>query len=674
MHKCILYLVICFSITSLFISHTPISKRKFIWQIHSFNDRRELTQILRKGSTLLKIDLFYSPQNKCYTNDPRVYTDPRGCFLITHDKPVQTVRYDSIYDYFDEIVLHKTLFSNPNLHFDLALCFKNTPRRICEDKTQQFISLVDDIYIMSEALINKYKLNLKVLHDTAKPPFPCMFPKWPNWGYTWIRTREPDDAFYSNNTELYYDKYIVFNNKDILLEPDAKLNYGKFKDMSRAVQIWEPIHQEDVLYYAKIFQTYPHKVGYAYAINSDTSMYQVYSAPVSNENLNYNLYTNKDSSTKTTVFKVINEKYLYVFRSVEKQIDFYEFVSHRNSILHISSLYNVEMPSNILKDILYMNKDTTKNKKHFMIMNIEGEYCLYEIENYKLNTFNCGKFIDYIKQNISNELSAFDSVIKSASITLVNSHVYDDNKNDILLVYTTSQNQLNTAVFEYNTFPNNLTLTFISSYQNLIHLHSHVEHLDMKCTSKYCLLLLKEYSQLNVISHLFNYYPRNTMLKFYASPYKNFGVGYFFSLALSEVDNVKDKFILLKDNAFCYHSEEQNKSPHVKVCDQVEQMQPHILNYIYGDIDMESIYNEDNYSSVCNHHIMTGTYDMGDYPRVDLFRKSNGMFEFVEMHDGINSDMKEFVINCGLSRFYDGIVVDNWDVGDVDVGREKEIK
>ena len=63
-------------------------------------------------------------------------------------------------------------------------------------------------------------------------------------------------------------------------------------------------------------------------------------------------------------------------------------------------------------------------------MNIEGEYCLYEIENYKLNTFNCGKFIDYIKQNISNELSAFDSVIKSASITLVNSHVYDDNKND----------------------------------------------------------------------------------------------------------------------------------------------------------------------------------------------------------------------------------------------------
>ena len=674
MNKRFLYLTVCFSITSLFISQTPISKRKFQWQIHSFNDRRELTQVLRKGSTLIKIDLYYNPQNQCYTNDPRAYTDPRGCFLITHDEPTPTVRYDSIYDYFDEIVLHKSHFSNPNLHFDLALCFKHHPPGICEDETEQFLSLVDDIYDVSETIIHKYKLNMKMLHDTVKVP--CMYPRWSNWGYTWIRTKEPDDAFYSNDTDLYYDKYIVFNNKDALLEQDAMLNYGKFKDMNRPVQIWEPIHQEDILYYAKIFQTYPHKAGYAFAINSDTSMYQVYSANVSSENLNYNLYTDKDSSTKSTVFKVINEKYLYVFRSVEKQIDFYTFDSKSNHISHISSLYNIEMPNNILKDILYMDKDTTKNKKHFIIMNTEGEYCLYEIENYKLNMFNCGKFIDFIKHVIVNEVNyigTLDSFIKSASITLVDSHVFDDNKKDILLVYTTSQNQLNTAVFEYN-ISTNLSLTFISSYQNLISLKSHIEHLDIKCTSKHCLLLVKEYSHQNIISHLFNYYPRKTMLKFYASPYKNFGVGYFFSLSLSEVDNVKDKFILLKDNAFCYHSEEQNKDATIKMCDQIETMQPHILNYIYGDIDMESIYNEDNYGSVCNHHIMAGTYDMGDYPRVDLFRKDNGVFEFVEMHDGINKDMEEFITNCGLSRFYDGIVVDNWDVGDVVVEREKEIK
>ena len=44
------------------------------------------------------------------------------------------------------------------------------------------------------------------------------------------------------------------------------------------------------------------------------------------------------------------------------------------------------------------------------------------------------------------------------------------------------------------------------------------------------------------------------------------------------------------------------------------------------------------------------------------------------MHNGINEDMKDVKAVTGLSRFYDGIVVDNWDVGDVDVEREKEIE
>ena len=79
---------------------------------------------------------------------------------------------------------------------------------------------------------------------------------------------------------------------------------------------------------------------------------------------------------------------------------------------------------------------------------------------------------------------------------------------------------------------------------------------------------------------------------------------------------------------------------------------------------------DSNYSSVCNRNIVSGTYDMGDNPRVEFYVGDNGRYLFMEMHDGINEDMKDVKAVTGLSRFYDGIVVDSWDVGDVDVKRE----
>ena len=43
-------------------------------------------------------------------------------------------------------------------------------------------------------------------------------------------------------------------------------------------------------------------------------------------------------------------------------------------------------------------------------------------------------------------------------------------------------------------------------------------------------------------------------------------VGKYFSFAIREDNDVNDKFVLVKYNAFVYHSEEQNKDAHVKMC------------------------------------------------------------------------------------------------------------
>ena len=41
---------------------TSLNLRKYKWQVHSFNDIRELNQIIRKGTKYYKIDLYYVPR------------------------------------------------------------------------------------------------------------------------------------------------------------------------------------------------------------------------------------------------------------------------------------------------------------------------------------------------------------------------------------------------------------------------------------------------------------------------------------------------------------------------------------------------------------------------------------------------------------------------------------
>ena len=103
----------------------PINDRKYKWQIHSFNDPREIKQLLRKGSTLFKIDLYYVPQGLCNTNDLRCTQELRGCF----DKIVNGIK-DSINEQINQIdqdmgelgkQFRNNLFANSDLYCEIIL-------------------------------------------------------------------------------------------------------------------------------------------------------------------------------------------------------------------------------------------------------------------------------------------------------------------------------------------------------------------------------------------------------------------------------------------------------------------------------------------------------------------------------------------------------------------------
>ena len=80
--------LLLFHIYKIIFSITPIDKKKFLWQVHSYNDINEIGQELRKGTKYFKIDLYFVIQNNCFTYDKRASEESRGCFLLSHDQPI----------------------------------------------------------------------------------------------------------------------------------------------------------------------------------------------------------------------------------------------------------------------------------------------------------------------------------------------------------------------------------------------------------------------------------------------------------------------------------------------------------------------------------------------------------------------------------------------------------
>ena len=649
---------------------TPINDRKYKWQIHSFNDPREIKQLVRKGSSLFKIDLYYVPQGLCNTNDNRCTHDLRGCFLLTHDKPLNNMKYPNIFTYIDSIIHNQRFFKRRGIKFNLALCFKNTPNDVCNGKMHEWISLIDDLYIYLKEIILNYEIDLEIIYDG--PKLNCIKNRWNDWYYTWIRKRDPDEAFYSNDSENYFYKFNIFNDFYLDLKNDSLLNYGKFKNIKRPLQIWEPNHQKSIQDTQKIFESNPHKFGYAFAINMDTSMYQVFSGEISNENLNHNF--DQDFNSLYSIFEVVNEK-MYFFNNQKLVLNVY-FLNKTNKLNLEKSIPFKFLPKGELKEIIVINRKTYFS---FLIFNKKGNFCenLINLNNLNVMYSNCKNIniLKYIFQNNENSVgkkqyygyfnpNSINFHIKILSVSLLNisnmifAFVSNSKPNQIQIVKTNFNLNKQFLFFENNPY---LSKTIILSKE--------IINIDIKCSIENCLLLYSLKENDNKINSFFLEI-KNNEFKIIFHKYKEFGVGINYSLKVfNSPKDKKDKFFLVKDSSFCYHNEESNKNAYEFICDQKEISTPHVLNYIYGNLKLENEKDkkkiEINYSSVCSNYTLTGTYDRGDYPKISIFFINKEM-NFIEVHNGINDNLIDLSIKCGLSNFYKGVVADNWNIGDVE--------
>ncbi len=320
------------------------------------------------------------------------------------------------------------------------------------------------------------------------------------------------------------------------------------------------------------------------------------------------------------------------------------------------SFQNIYLPKNILNNIIYFNT-SNNDEKYLLITNNQLNYCFYKlnIESYLIEIKNCGLL--YEEKNLN---------FKSLNIEIYDIDYYDENNLIFSFVNPINKNNITFFLLNFNIIEENII--FINNIINYnIIFFSNIENIALKCFHQICLFLYKETIFQNISSYIIMYEKK----EFKTKKYVNFGIGINFDLDIfQDPISLKLKYFIVKDNAFCYHNNKKNKDAYLFVCEQRETNMKHILNYIYGELpkDFNEIKNiNEDYYSVCSTRIISGTYDMGDNPKIKTFIDENNNFSFIELHDGITEDMIDIHNTCGLSNYFKGIIADNWYIADVEI-------
>lgn len=261
-------------------------------QTHSYNDLGLWPQMLRKGTTIwTKLDPHWLPAEQCATQtrvDNR--TDPRGCFVLSHDTPDVGRRQYNSTDDVARILASPALrafFADPDPQRKrrVAMCFKSSPGR-CDATAASagWRSLVTDTLAKLKRSIDQHGLNVEVLLDgDAAPNLPCLAQLWRPHNSTYISGGDPAGAFFSDsNVTAAWDRFLVLNEQQLVFPVAAALSWGKFAGQEQyPFLVWEPSDQPTI---ESLIDTYfsvgkPHlPAGMRFAINVDPVQLRVYAA------------------------------------------------------------------------------------------------------------------------------------------------------------------------------------------------------------------------------------------------------------------------------------------------------------------------------------------------------------------------------------------------------------
>jgi hypothetical protein len=270
-----------------------------------------------KGADWLKIDMHYMPEDFCI-GQFRARSDPRGCFLLTHDNPLDVGQYYTFDDVLDFLEKHQDYFKIHKTH--IALCFKYGNPCDLSEESANWLALTEDKMDLALNLTIESGIKVEFILDGAATPggggeitennHLCLANRFQPWNGTYVSARDPFLGAISNSKEFGYDRFQLLNQPEgpiwdpaMWLKNVREFKYGKFLNGKYPFLFWEPSDQSILWDVSKVYLEDPDLLnaqGLRFAINIDPIHFEVFTARYSG--VGWNIFSELRSQWSIPVY------------------------------------------------------------------------------------------------------------------------------------------------------------------------------------------------------------------------------------------------------------------------------------------------------------------------------------------------------------------------------------
>eukprot|EP00761_Pharyngomonas_kirbyi_P014517 gb/GECH01014547.1/.p1 GENE.gb/GECH01014547.1/~~gb/GECH01014547.1/.p1 ORF type:complete len:672 (+),score=158.42 gb/GECH01014547.1/:1-2016(+) len=659
-------------------------------------------QGLRKGTQFLKIDPHFMEPDFCRYQE-NVKNPKDGCFLLSHDEPVKNrTDYFTTHDFINLLYSKEiTPFSKSQERLYIALCFKYDGDP-CDNstKSEQFISLIDQLFDEYNEAIEEHNLNVEFIIDGsyATPTHNCLAQKWRPWLTTFTTARGPFLAAFSNSKKHGYDRMQWLDDPILPFLPNlfidlmADIDYAKFGQSSQPYLYWEPSNQYEIVDVASRYVNgVVHPPGLRFAINIDPAQCQVFAASKSGYGWNTELSA-RASNPLVSIGRVhpsgLDEAaVISVFYDDDTQENKYQVslapsAADPLTVLDAERLYfpssnPIHSFTSIPRQNLYLASD------------IKGHYAFYELipDAPALNILSSSR----IKSSLTSRFYLIDTSLftfhsKDQSNVIRMAALFFRKSDYILQIYTVDRSELTLKAIGSPTIIS-MPKEFISTSNASIVVSSEHEQNQICNANQQESVLVANTQNKKILASILcidqNEHPQVDIVQPFKSP---IGVGTNPSIT-SFIRNSKIWIAEVHGEGYCDLSTDHNRGSFPATCIGAESPTPtpYVLQYNVLPINsLNQILQDQQLITSCtkNEGVIHGTFSRGSQPSVTIFDppslfSSSSSFSsstqyrsqdslkiktptLIVGHHGVENSTNIDFGDCGRALSYDGILVDAW--------------
>ncbi|GAM16895.1 hypothetical protein SAMD00019534_000700, partial [Acytostelium subglobosum LB1] len=667
------------------------------YQVHSWNDLDEWQQMYRKGTQWNKIDLHYMDAEFCRSQD---IDNDLGCFVLSHDMPSSTTRYNTSTDVINFISANADAwYSQSAIKKYMALCFKLDVVDVCDNSStsQNYIALVTQLVDQFVSTISSHNLNLEVILDGSGAPVgACLAGLWQPLVSTWIRS--PHEALYSDNPALGYDRFQVM---DLPIEPIVPAfyldlmclespPYGKFSadNATYPVLVWEPSTQAIIESVASSYISCQHRhpqrtfSPMRYATNIDPAQLLVYLAGQSST-YSWNARLNSESPSakkhlgaSTNFFKplvavatVDRMTYTFAIFTNDTNNYYYHLLASNGEFgqlneMGIFMLGGHEAMSTLVSVNVIYNQSSGAQ---LFTYDINGAYMIYSI------TQDPVQLLPVVSGQLEVETSGQPIISSTINILGAVNNAGSSSYIELVQYYAMPTCHLGVYVWAIDLTQSNSSKTISSPgclYPNTpsftVANLTAVSANNSSSSCAYDALVFYSSGDSQEIGGFALCFDQNLFATLVAGP-TVLGVG---ANPQASIVNFQgnDHVMLVNDQGYCFNTETRNKRPYPRVCESqaLAVSGSRALNYNYGLLSDYLQHVHQNVAfSPCSEIVLHGAYDQGSFPSIAIFQTvdatGNSTIGVIELHQGVPADFVDTAA-CGAPTTHADLVIDSWPI------------